>query len=59
MVMTNPRTDEQRADPMYPHTDPLLKKLNLSREEIKQVAAFLESITGTKYRMARPKKLPR
>ena len=59
MAITNPRTDEQRADPMHPHTDPLLKKLDLSREEIKQVAAFLESITATKYRMARPEKLPR
>ena len=59
MLMNNPKTDEQKADPMHPKTDPLLKKLDLTREEIQQVAAFLEAITATKYRMARPEKLPR
>lgn len=59
MAMNNPRNAEQEADPMHPRIDPLMKKLELSREEIKQVAAFLQAITATKYRMNRPEKLPR
>ena len=59
MTMNNPRNAEQEADPMFPRTDPLLKKLDLTREEIQQVKAFMEAITATKYRMPRPEKLPR
>ncbi len=59
MAMNNPRNAEQEADPMHPMIDPLMKKLDLSREEIRQVAAFLDAITATKYRMPRPEKLPR
>jgi len=59
MTMNNPRNPEQEADPMHPRIDPLMKKLDLTRDEIRQVAAFLESITATKYRMPRPEKLPR
>lgn len=58
MVMNNPKTPEQQADPMFPRTDPLLKKLDLSKDEIQSIAAFLESVTATKYRMNRPE-LPR
>lgn len=58
MVMNNPKTKEQLADPMYPRTDPLLKKLDLTKDEIQSIAAFLEAITATKYRMNRPE-LPR
>src|SRR5690606_12572267 len=59
MAMNNPRNAEQEADPMHPRIDPLMKKLDLSKEEIRQVAAFLDAITATKYRMPRPEKLPR
>lgn len=59
MVMNNPKTPEQLADPMFPHTDSLLKPLDLTREEIQAVAAFLEATTATKYRMPRPEVLPR
>ncbi|GGE10349.1 cytochrome-c peroxidase [Sphingobacterium cellulitidis] len=59
MQMNNPRNAEQEADPMHPRIDPLMKKLDLTREEIRQVAAFLDAITATKYRMPRPENLPR
>lgn len=59
MVMNNPKTAEQHADPMFPRTDPLLKPLDLTAEEIKAIAAFLQATTATKYRMPRPESLPR
>ncbi|QBQ40176.1 cytochrome-c peroxidase [Sphingobacterium psychroaquaticum] len=59
MQMNSPKADEKEADPLYPVTDPLMKKLNLSKDEIQDLKAFLESITATKYRMHRPEKLPR
>ncbi|MGO1596693.1 MAG: cytochrome-c peroxidase [Sphingobacterium sp.] len=59
MGMNNPKTAEELADPMHPRVDPLMKELDLSQEEIRQVAAFLEAITATKYRMDRPEELPR
>lgn len=59
MLMNNPRTEEQLADPLHPHTDKLLKKLELTAEEIQAVAAFLEAVTATKYKMPRPESLPR
>ncbi len=59
MVMNNPKTAAQLADPMFPHTDPLLKPLDLTREEIQAVAAFLQAATGSKYKMPRPETLPR
>ncbi|MBD1430934.1 cytochrome-c peroxidase [Sphingobacterium litopenaei] len=59
MIMNNPKTAEQHADPMFPRTDPLLKKLDLNKEEIQAIAAFLKATTATKYRMNRPEALPR
>ncbi|MEI5984731.1 MULTISPECIES: cytochrome-c peroxidase [Sphingobacterium] len=59
MQMNNPKTEAQLADPMHPRIDPLMKKLDLTKEEIQQLAAFLQSVTATKYRMNRPEKLPR
>lgn len=59
MVMNNPKNAEQQADPMFPRTDPLLKPLELTADEIKAIAAFLQATTATKYRMSRPESLPR
>src|SRR5690606_19628673 len=59
MGMNDPKTDQERANPLHPRVDPLMKKLDLNKEEIQQIAAFLEAITATKYRMDRPEKLPR
>lgn len=50
----SPRTEEQRKDPMYPKTDRLLKPLNLTIEEKKQLVAFLHTLTGVHYKMKRP-----
>ncbi len=58
MHMIDPTPEQMANDPIYPVTDPLLKKLNLTKEEIKDIAAFLESATGTVYKHPRPK-LPR
>lgn len=59
-MQMNTATAAQKAkDPLHPVTDPLMKKLDLTRGEIQAVVAFLESITGTQYKMARPEKLPR
>ncbi len=59
MQVNSPSPEEKRADPLHPVTDPLLRKLNLSKEEIQAVVAFLGSVTATQYKMQRPDKLPR
>lgn len=59
MQMNTATAEQKKADPLYPVTDPLMQKLNLSKEEIQDLKAFLESITATKYRMHRPESLPR
>lgn len=44
----------QESDPLFPKTDPLIKKLELSPEEKQALLAFLEAITEIPYRMERP-----
>lgn len=59
-MQMNTATAAQKAkDPLHPVTDPLMKKLDLTRDEIRAVVAFLESITAIPYKMPRPEKLPR
>jgi len=58
MQMVNPTEEEKQQDPLFPVTDPLMKPLGLSVTEIDALAAFLESITATAYKMDRPQ-LPR
>ncbi|GAB3006555.1 cytochrome c peroxidase [Niabella terrae] len=50
-----PKTEEQKADPLFPKTDRLLKKLNLTAQERDQLVAFLNTLNGTPYRMQRPR----
>lgn len=59
MQMNTATAAQKAADPLHPVTDPLMKKLNLTKDEIQSVVAFLQSITGTQYKMPRPEKLPR
>lgn len=59
MQMVSATAAKKAADPLYPVTDPLLKKLDLTREEIQSIVAFLQSVTATQYKMQRPDKLPR
>lgn len=59
MQMVSAKPEQQAADPLYPVTDPLMKKLNLTKTEIQAIAAFLESVTATQYKMHRPEQLPR
>lgn len=59
MVMNNPKSAQQHADPMFPRTDKLLKPLKLSKDEIQAIVSFLHATTATKYRMNRPESLPR
>lgn len=59
MQMNNPTPEQKAADPFYPVVDPLMQPLGLTKMEIAAVEAFLNSITGAKYRMSRPEKLPR
>lgn len=49
-----PRTDSLKNDPLYPKTDKLIKKLDLTDIEKKQVVAFLQTMDGVPYRMRRP-----
>lgn len=58
MHMIDPKPEQKQQDRLYPYTDPLLKKLNLTRDEIKAVVAFMDAITATQYKMQRPE-LPR
>ncbi|HUC80008.1 MAG TPA: cytochrome c peroxidase [Flavisolibacter sp.] len=48
---------EQEKDPLNPKTDPLIKKLNLTKQERADLLAFLESITAPPTKV-RPPKLP-
>ena len=58
MHMIDPDSTAKANDPLYPVTDILLKPLDLSKDEIQSIAAFMEAITATQYHMKRPK-LPR
>lgn len=59
MQMNTATPEQKEADPLYPVTDPLMKKLNLTKEEIAALETFLEAITATQYKMRRPETLPR
>ncbi len=59
MPMVSATPAQKASDPMHPVTDPLMKKLDLSREEIQAVVAFLDAVTAMQYKMQRPDKLPR
>lgn len=48
------KTAEQKNDPLFPKTDRLIQKLNLTPVEKKQLVAFLNTLTGVPYRMRRP-----
>lgn len=58
MHMIDPTPEKKVKDPLYPVTDPLLQKLNLTSEEKAALVAFLQSVTATQYIMQRPE-LPR
>lgn len=58
MQMINPTEEEKRLDPLFPTTDTLMKSLELNEQEIKAIVAFLESLSGSYYKMPRPD-LPR
>lgn len=58
MHMIDPKPEQKKADPNYPQTDVLLKKLNLTGEEKEALVAFMNAITATQYIMPRPE-LPR
>jgi cytochrome c peroxidase len=45
---------EQVNDPLFPKTDPLIQKLDLTPEEKKAIVAFLDAITEIPYKMDRP-----
>ena len=59
MQMNTATAAQKAADPKHPVTDPLMKKLNLTKDEIQAVVAFLDAITATQYKMHRPEQLPR
>nr|WP_315400780.1 cytochrome c peroxidase [uncultured Sphingobacterium sp.] len=59
MQMNTATPEEKAKDPLYPVTDPLMKKLNLTKDEIGDIQSFLQAITASKYRMNRPESLPR
>lgn len=45
---------KDKNDTLYPVTDPILKPLQLTEDEKQDLAAFLNAITGTQYKMRRP-----
>ena len=53
MHMMKPKPGQEN-DPLFPQTDPLMQKLNLTPDEKKAIVAFLHSITGVPYKMKRP-----
>ncbi|GIJ93598.1 cytochrome-c peroxidase [Capnocytophaga stomatis] len=58
MQVVNPTPEEKTKDPLHPVVDPLMKPLNLTSQEIKDLVAFLEALNGTKFKMPRPE-IPR
>lgn len=54
MHMIDPTPEQKAKDPLYPYTDELMQPLNLTPDEKKAIVAFLESMSGTKYKMPRP-----
>lgn len=54
MHMIDPSPEKKAEDPLYPVTDSLMQPLKLNREEVKAIVAFLESLSGSKYKMKRP-----
>jgi len=59
MQMNTAKPEVKAADPMAPVTDPLMKPLKLTKDEIQDVIAFLKAITATEYKMRRPEALPK
>jgi len=59
MQMNTATPEQKAADPLHPVTDPILRKLNLTKDEIQDIEQFLHAITATQYKMQRPDKLPR
>lgn len=43
-------TEKQKHDPLFPKTDTLLQKLNLTKEEVKALEAFLRTLTSNPHR---------
>lgn len=48
------RKPEQVNDPLFPKTDTLLKRLHLSKDEIQDIIAWLNSITAEPWKMRQP-----
>ncbi|RFS25090.1 cytochrome-c peroxidase [Chitinophaga silvatica] len=58
MHMIDPTPEQAAKDSLFPFTDPILRKLNLTKDEIAAVVAFMDAISATQYKMSRPE-LPR
>jgi len=58
MHMIDPTPEEKANDPLFPVTDKLMQPLQLNEQEINALVAFLESLSGSYYKMERPE-LPR
>ncbi len=54
MHMIDPTPEERAKDPLFPVTDSLMKPLQLNEKEIDAIVAFLESLSGSYYKMERP-----
>lgn len=54
MHMLDPSAEQKQIDPLYPVTDSLMKPLDLTLEERQAIVAFLESLSGSKFKMRRP-----
>lgn len=54
MHMIDPTAEQKLKDPLYPVTDSLMKPLALTREETKAIVAFLEALSGSRFKMDRP-----
>lgn len=59
MQMNTAKPEVKAKDSMAPMTDPLMKPLKLTKQEIQDVIAFLGAITATEYKMRRPDALPK
>ncbi len=44
MYHPKPKNEREATDPLFPHTDSLLKELNLTKEEMQALESFLETL---------------
>lgn len=54
MPQPKPKDEKQQKDPLFPKTSPIIRKLNLTKQEQEALVAFLGAITSAPFRVLAP-----